>query len=345
MASSDYGKQTRQEKKEAKARVKAAKKANKTPMSKDKLRKILMGSKDKRGLLATVGIYLVLVSIGFIFLYPLLRMLSTSLMSYSDLMNSSTMWIPSPLEWSNYGIAVKAMSFWDSLWKSILVALVPSLVQVAMCAVIGYGFAMFNFKGRMLLMGYMIFTFILPPALTTFETFEMYNTYGWVGNLGGFIFPALLGQGYKAPLFILICWQFFRQVPQSLTEAARIDGAGYFKQFFRISIPSATGALVTVFLFSFVWYWNDNYMTNLIINGRGRSATILTTLVLKLSKFSDNYGAQVSAGQGAASSAATENLSYRMAGTCLTILPLVLMYFVLQRQFVESIDRAGITGE
>lgn len=345
MAKSDYGKQTRQEKKEAKARVKAAKKANKTPMSKDKLRKIFMGSKDQRGLLSTVGIYVILISIGFIFLYPLLRMISTSLMSYSDLMDSSTMWIPNPLEGKNYAVAVKAMSFWNSLLKSIVVALVPSVIQVAMCAVIGYGFAMFNFKGRFLLMGYMIFTFILPPALTTFETFTMYNNYGWVGNLLGFVFPAVLGQGYKAPLFILICWQFFRQVPQSLTEAARIDGAGYFKQFFRISIPSATGALVTVFLFSFVWYWNDDYMNNLIINGRGHSESGLTTLVLKLDAFSENYSSNVSASMGEASSAATENTAYRMAGTCLAILPLVLMYFILQRQFVESIDRAGITGE
>ena len=146
--------------------------------------------------------------------------------------------------------------------------------------------------------------------------------------------------GINAPIFILIFWQFFRQVPKGLIEAAQIDGAGYLKSFFKISLPSASPAIITVSLFSFVWYWNESYLTELYVQGLA-SKSNWTNLVVQLKQFDTAFQTRASVGDTATSL----NESVRMAATTLSILPLLIMYLVLQKQFVESIDRSGITGE
>ena len=142
-------------------------------------------------------------------------------------------------------------------------------------------------------------------------------------------------------VYILIFYQFFRQVPKVLIEAAQIDGAGYLKSFLKISLPSAAPALITVSLFSFVWYWNESYLTEMYVHGVMKESG-WTTLVIQLDKFAANYSEYA---QTSGSMATNLNESISMAGTMLSILPLLLMYFILQRYFVESIDRTGITGE
>ena len=109
----------------------------------------------------------------------------------------------------------------------------------------------------------------------------------------------------------------------------------------RISLPSAAPAILTVFLFSFVWYWNNSYLTRMYVSGV-MTQSKWTTLVVQLQKFAANFNSYA---QTESSGAVTLNESISMAGTMLSILPILLMYFVLQRYFVESIDRVGITGE
>jgi len=164
---------------------------------------------------------------------------------------------------------------------------------------------------------------------------------GILGTLWAFILPAMLGMGLNAPIFILIFWQFFRQIPKVLIEAAKIDGASHFKAFARIALPSAKPAFITVALFSFVWYWNESYLTELYVHGVMTDSG-WSSLVIKLSEFEANYSQYATTAVNAATSL---NESISMAGTMLSILPLLIMYFALQRHFVESIDRTGITGE
>jgi multiple sugar transport system permease protein len=172
-------------------------------------------------------------------------------------------------------------------------------------------------------------------------TYIMYSNMKILGTLWSFVLPSLLGMGINESIFILIFYQFFKQVPKVLIEAAQIDGAGYFKSFVRISLPSAVPAIITVALFSFVWYWNESYLTELYVHGV-LTASGWTTLIIQLDSFSSNYSSYA---QTATSAVSSINESISMAGTMLSILPLLLMYFVLQRYFVESIDRTGITGE
>ena len=309
--------------------------------NKDKFRKFMLGTKEKQGFLKVFCIYALLICIGFIYLNPILHMISRSFMSLNDLLDSSVNWIPSAIDLSNYAQAAKSMDFWRSLGMSIIIAGVPTICNLVSCAVIGYGLARFEFPGRNVVIGIILFTFILPSQITMISTYLLYTNMGILGTLWAFILPSLLGMGINAPIFIMIFWQFFKQVPKVLIEAAQIDGAGYLKSFFKISLPSAAPAIITVSLFSFVWYWNESYLTELYVSGV-KVKTGWTSLVIQLDNFATNYNSYA---QTATDGATRLNESINMAGTMLSVLPLMLMYFILQRYFVESIDRTGITGE
>lgn len=313
-----------------------------TSFNKDKLRKVLMGTREKDGLIKMLVVYSLLICIGFVYLYPLLYMISKSFMNLDDLLDTSINWIPSSFYLDNYKNAAKSMDFLKSFFQSIVVAGVPTILNVVICSLVGYGFARFNFPGKKLCMGLLIFSYILPSQITMMPTYVLYNDMKIVGTLWAFILPALLGQGLNAPIFILIFYQFFKQVPKVLIEAAHIDGAGFFRSFIRISVPSAIPAIITVFLFSIVWYWNESYLTQLYISGVFIEGN-WTSLIVQLKSFDQNFSDMyVSAGN---SLTADNNESIRMAATMLSIAPVLLMYFIMQRYFVESIDRTGITGE
>lgn len=310
-------------------------------LNKDKVRKYMLGSKDREGFLKMFVIYALLICIGFIYLYPIIHMISNSFMSLDDLLDSSIKWIPSSVNLSNYIQAAKSMDFWKALGQSIIIAGVPTLCNVVSCSLIGYGLARFEFPGKKIILGIIIFSFVLPSQITMIPTYVLYSNMGILGTLWSFILPSILGMGINGPIFILIFYQFFKQVPKVLIEAAQIDGAGYLKSFIRISLPSAIPAIITVTLFSFVWYWNESYLTEMYVHGV-MTTSGWTTLVIQLDNFASNYSSYATTATNAATSL---NESINMAGTMLSILPLLLMYFVLQRYFVESIDRTGITGE
>ena len=290
---------------------------DKKQITKDKIRKFLLGSKEKEGFLKVFVIYALLICIGFIYIYPILHMLSSSFMTLDDLLDSSINWIPSSFNLDNYKQAAKSMDFWKSFGQSVLIAGLPTKCNI------------------------ILFTLILPSQVTMIPTYVLYSNMGILGTIWSFVLPSILGMGINAPIFILIFWQFFRQVPKVLIEAAQIDGAGYWKSFYRISLPSAAPAIITVSLFSFVWYWNESYLTSMYVSGITTKSG-WTSLIIQLKNFATNYDKY---SQTATNAVTSINESINMSGTMLSILPLLIMYFVLQRYFVESIDRTGITGE
>lgn len=312
----------------------------KRTFTREKLHRFVFGTKEKEGAGKQIVVYGLLICIGFVYLYPILYMFSYSFMNRDDLLDSSVKWIPSTLYLQNYIDAAKSMDFWNSLLKGILIAGLPTLCNVVICMLVGYGFARFEFKGKKLLMALLIFSYILPNQVTMIPTYVLYNDTGILGTIWSFVLPAVFGNGLNAPIFILIFYQFFRQVPKVLIEAAQIDGAGYFKSFVRIAVPSAGPAILTVFLFSFVWYWNESYLTELYVQGL-TTKSVWTNLVVQLKNFDTSFNTLATVGDTATSL----NESVRMAATALSILPLLIMYFFLQKHFVESIDRTGITGE
>lgn len=312
----------------------------KSKLTKEKIHRFIFGTKEKQGAGKQLVVYGLLICIGFVYLYPMLYMFSTSFMNRDDLLDTSVKWLPSTLYMQNFIDAMKSMDFTVSLLKGVVIAGLPTLCNVIICMVIGYGFARYDFTGKKIMMGILLFTYILPSQVTMIPTYVLYNNVGILGTLWAFVIPAILGNGLNAPIFILIFYQFFKQVPKVLMEAAAIDGAGHFKSFFKIAVPSAIPAIITVVLFSFVWYWNESYLTEMYVRGL-TTKSIWTNLVIQLKNFDTSFETRATVGDTATSL----NESVRMAATTLSILPLLIMYFFLQKQFVESIDRAGITGE
>lgn len=320
-------------------------KEQKIGIAKEKIRKFLMGSNDKNGLVVQVVIYTLLICIGFVYLYPLLYMFVTSFKSLDDVLDQSVKWIPTQFYLKNYAQAFSVMNFKTSIVSTLYISLVPTLVQVVICSLVGYGFARYEFRGKNIMLLLMIFTFVIPPQITMMPTYVLYTDMKLLGSLKAFIYPALLGQGFKSAIFILIFYQFFRQTPKALYEAADIDGAGHIASFLKIALPSGAPAIIVVFLFSFVWYWNETYLVQMYLGNAGLgNKKVLTTILLQLKQFENNYE-KLYPTTANANSPNRLNEAIQMAGTIIGIAPLMIVYFLLQKQFVESVDRTGITGE
>ena len=316
---------------------------------KDYYKKMFFGSNEKRGVVMSIVTYVLLITIAFIYLYPVLYMFSRSLMSPNDLLDNAVKWIPGEVSPKNYTGAIAALDYWNSLWKNIQLSLLPTILQVFVCSMGGYGFARYNFPGKTFWMAILILSFLLPSQTIDMPNYLLLNTNLKLvdGSLKPFLVMAGLGQGFKSVLCILIFYNFHRQVPQSLIEAAEIDGASHIGAYFKIAIPLSTAAIVCVTLFSLVWYWNETYLmrTYLGLKDVANRNNGLTTLMIKLNEFEASYQQRFDERASGATSTDKLNDAITMAGTVLCIAPLLLLYLVLQKQFVESVDRAGITGE
>lgn len=309
----------------------------------------LWGRPNHRGLLFKAMIYILLISIGFVYLYPVLSMFVTSLMGLPDLLDAAVKWVPTSITFDNYREALDVMRVKETLINSVVGALVPALAQTAVCALTGYGLARYKVPFKRLILALLIVTFVVPPYVLLVPNYVMFSDYGILGTLKTLIYPAMLGQGTKSAIFVLIFMQFFRQTPLSLDEAARVDGATEARIFFGIAVPLAVPAFIISFLFSFVWYWNETYFTALYLNGSNvGDTTKVSTMLLELQNFDAMYKQrvqQVASWGASVMGESVANEAIKMAATVITILPLLILYFCLQKYFVEGIDRTGITGE
>lgn len=303
----------------------------------DRIRGILLGTRASYGLVFTVLVYVLLLAIGFVYLYPLLFMLITSLKSPSDLLNPMVQWIPSELYVGNYVKAFNVLNYPSTLLSSILVSVLPSIIQTIICSIVGYGLARYQFPGKHVLFALILATFIIPPQNTVIPQLLTYRQLGLLGNILSLILPALVGQGFRSAIFILIFYQTFLSLPKVLEEAARLDGASDLKVFLRIAVPAAIPSYIVAVIFSIVWYWNETYLTTIFLEGG------IQTLPMQLSKFVQAYENLYP--PGTVNIFDRLNEAVKLSGTFLNILPLLLMYFILQKWFVESVERTGITGE
>lgn len=305
-----------------------------------KIKKVLFAKNLSDGLIFRMGIYILLIILGFIFIYPIISMIVTSLKDVGDLADSTVKWIPGHLEWANYKEAFTQLDFFRSLGKTCVVVLVPSLINTVIACLTAYGFSKFNFPGKKVLFAIMLATFIIPKKLTGIPQYAWFNQLKLLGTLWTYILPSTFGQGLNSALGILVLYSSLNLVPRQLEESAKIDGCSNIGTFFKIVLPLIVPTLITVFLFNFVWYWNDSTTASMYLNVNGNGKW--TTLLVSLSSYQNQINAITNGGQG------IQALLYqgsRMAATFLSILPLLLMYFVLQRYFVESVEKSGITGE
>lgn len=307
--------------------------------SRDRLRRILYGKKGENGLVKNIVMYALLICIGFVFLYPFLYMLIHSFMSPEDLMNPAVSWIPSGLYVENYRKAFRTLDFGKSFLNSIYISLIAAILQTVVAAITGYGLARFQVKLKNVIMVLILLTFILPLETLLIPRYVMFNSYKMLGSPLPLWVSAITGQGLKSAVFILVFYQIFNSYPVSLDEAAELDGAGKYKVFYKIAIPIAKPAIVLSMLFSFVWYWNETRQAGLYFG------EVIKTLPMKLGSFAASYADLYAGSANTADAAMSINEAVTLAGTMLSCVPILIMFVILQRQFVESIEKSGITGE
>jgi len=285
--------------------------------------------------------FLILFGLCFVILYPLIFMISCAFRLQSDMNDPTVMWIPRNLTLSVIKETAEAMNFGQTLTNTLLLNIGCSLVQVVTCAITGYGFARFKFKGKNILFGIVILMILVPqqiiliPQYTQFRYFmgtniNLINTY-WTMYL-----PALMANGIRAGLMILIFRQFFKGLPKELEDAAYLDGCSPFRTFVQIMVPNSKSSFLIVFLFSVVWYWNDYYVSTSFFTENQTIALMLKNLDTTLNTTLFNSATvQVSV---------REKIVWMEAGCLISITPILILYCCLQKQFTEGIERSGLTG-
>lgn len=306
----------------------------------ERLNALLFGTNlENEGLIGKVLIYFLLITFAVLYLEPLIYMLSTSFKGFSDFTNPAAKWIPQDPTLVNMKYAFKQMhimpifisgkTLWQNLTSSTLfntitITFPSAFIQVFTCAIAGYAFARLDFPLKKTMIGFLILTYIVPPNTVFIPLAWIYKQYHLLNTPLVFIAPALFGQGLRSGLFVIIYMQFFRKIPKELEEAAMLDGIGSFRLFWKIMFPLSKPAMITVFLFSMVWHWNETYLSSLLY-------TTSTTLSVQISRASIPVK-----GTGL-------NLQpVQMASGLLFILPILLIYLFTQRLFTESIERSGI---
>lgn len=286
--------------------------------------------------------FLILFGLCFVILYPLIFMVSCAFRLQSDMNDPTVMWIPRHLTLSVIKETAQAMDFGNTLKNTLFLNIGCALVQVLSCSITGYGFARFKFKGKGLLFGIVVLMILVPqqiilsPQYMQFRYFMGSDNWNLIDTYWTMYLPAIMGNGIRAGLMILLFRQFFKGLPKELEDAAYLDGCGPFKTFVQIMVPNMSSAFLIVFLFSVVWYWNDYYVSSSFLNNTHTIALMLKNLDAQLNTvLFTNTTSEVSV---------REKIVWMEAGCLISITPILVLYCFLQRKFTEGIARAGLVG-
>lgn len=280
--------------------------------------------KEKR--MIKSAIYHVLVFLcGLIMLYPLIWMVMSSFKPTNTIFQTAGSLIPETFTFENYINGWKGfakVTFSTFLKNSLFISIVATIGTVLSSAVVAYGFARFQFKGKKLLFSAMLLSMMLPAQVLMIPQYLWFQKLGWVGSYKPLIIPYCFAiQGF----FVYLISNFISGIPKDLDEAAKIDGCSYVSIFTKIILPLIKPALVTSSIFSFMWRWDDFLSALLYVN---KSVQYPVSLALKLfcdPGSSSDYGAM-----------------FAMAS--LSILPSVLIFVFFQRYLVEGISTSGLKG-
>lgn len=286
-------------------------------------------------------IYFVLICIGFVYLEPIFEIIAKTFMSADDIIDPSVTWIPQSLSLDNLKIATTVLNIGPTLRNSILFSGGMALAQTFVSALTAFALSRYSFRGKGLWFVMMVLSFIIPvpvlmvPRLMMFVTAQTTVGIQLIGTAIPQVLMAVMGQGVYSAVLILIFYTSFNMIPKVLDEAAQIDGASAFKVFWFVVVRISASTILVVFLFSFVWNWNETYITGTLLRNN------IALLPAKLNMFNSEFDGVVSA-EG---TAFRLNEAYKMAATLLSIAPLLIMYAFVQRKFIEGIENTGITGE
>lgn len=287
----------------------------------------------------------ILVGVGYVILSPIIGMVVNSVSSNKDAYNPMVFVLPQSPTLERYRLAIQRLGYLPTMGRDLLYTLTLTLLELLMCSMVGYGFARFDFPLKKLLFGCVVVMIVIPshvimlPVYMTFRNFDPFGivtairgTSGLMGTVAPMYIMTLFGCGVRSGLYIYIFNQFFRGLPKEIEEAALVDGAGVWYTYFRIMLVNAMPAVITVTVFSIVWQFNDTFYAKLFLISEdvviSKKISSLQATIANMDKILD----------------VTIQELYLDAGIILVIIPIIIIYCVLQKYFIEGVERSGIVG-
>ena len=272
-----------------------------------------------RARVASIGRHAILFLLAGIFILPLIWMLKTSLMGPIQAKTMPPIWIPNPFLFENYRLATEAIPFWRYAANSLLLCALNVVGTTLSCAMVAWGFAFYKFPGRDAFFVLTLATMMIPFPVLMVPQYAIFSSFHWVGTTLPLWVPAFFASAYN----IFLLRQFFQTIPRDLIDVARIDGCGEFRIFWQIVLPLTRPALAVVALFCFLYNWND-FLAPMIYLTDDRQFT----LTLGLQAFQSRLG--------------EVEITLLMAATTLMILPVIVLFFLAQKTFIEGISLTGL---
>lgn len=262
--------------------------------------------------------YIILIMASIIFLFPFVWLVSTSLKTDKQIFTYPPKWIPNPIMFSNYKNALSAIPFMHYVNNTVKIVVLAVLGNVLSAPIIGYAFAKLHWRGRDKVFILVLATMMLPFQVTMIPLYSMYVKLGWINTIAPLVLPDFFGKAF----FIYLMRQFFKNIPEEIAQAARIDGASEFRIFWNIMLPLARPAIVTVALFAFIWSWTDFLGPLIYLTDSSK-----WTISIGLSQFTTSHGL---------------DWKLLMAGSTMFMIPMIVLFFFMQKVFIEGIATSGL---
>lgn len=273
----------------------------------------------RKGILKSIILYTIVNIIAIVMLLPFFWMISTSLKPNEQVYLIPPKWIPNPIVWSNYPRAFSFAPFGLFIKNSFIISMICVVGVIFSSSLAGYSFAKLRWPGRDLVFFILLSTMMLPGQVTMIPIFILFKKFSWINTFYPLTVPTFFGGG---AFNIFLMRQFFLTIPYELDEAARIDGASFFKIYASIELPLSIPVITAISIFTFIGAWND-FMGPLIYLNDSSKYTIQLGLRMFQADFSADWSAL-------------------MAMSLVTALPCIILFFVAQRYFIQGIVLTGL---
>ncbi len=274
----------------------------------------------RRKVLGQIITHVVLIVFGLMFILPLATMVTTALKPDSQIFAWPPIWIPKPRVWSNFPRALTFVPMLTYAENTIIITGLNVIGVLLSSPLVAYGLSRIDWKGRDILFLLIVSTMMVPYQVTMIPVYLLFNSLGWINTYLPLIVPSFFGNAF----FIFLLRQFFMTIPRELSDAARIDGGSELGIYAKIILPLAKPSLAVVALFQFIWVWND-FLGPLIYLKDQTSYT----LSLGLQQFQSGYQTE---------------WALLMAAATMMTLPIIVLFFLTQRTFIQGITLTGIKG-
>lgn len=264
-------------------------------------------------------VFVLVLAGAFLVFLPFLYMLSTSVKSMNEVFTTPIQWIPNEFRWDNFTTAWQEHNISRYYLNSLFVGVCVTILNLVTCSLAGYSFAKFNYPGRNLLFGTVLFTMMIPIASMIIPLYLVVKELGWINSYWGLIIPA----GTSA-FGIFLMRQHMLSIPEDLLDAARIDGANELRIFIEIVVPLVKTSIASLAIFIFMWNW-DSFLWPLLVVTQDD----YRTLPLGIAMFESAYGT---------------NYPQLMAVAVVAMLPVLVVFILMQRHFIAAMTMSGVKG-